>query len=243
MLQLNSLNTKDYDEKIKGFSKDRRTNENISSYAGLSTTDETMTLASVKLEVQQKISKIVHPFQEGLTTNLIIQLLFDYFSIRYGIQTYEEVYFLIINNFTTIESGLKNVFKTLKKQTCNEWFEKDLIYQNDYSIPSELFYDKTDDKNYFESPTLLKSYVYEDSYVYNNFSYNERLFLNSLIMKENNIESWFKNFEGTTAFCLISNEGIKFYPDFLIKTKDGFVWIYEIKGYGDYNITQKEEMI
>lgn len=207
-----------------------------------------LTIGATKSEVFYYLLKIKNHFKAGVSPLLLIQLFHDLFTEKFESQSYEETYNLIANNQSMIENYLNNVFNELLQEIYEPKLVDSSFYEQNYQIPEALAYrnnlSSCNDLTGVIRDPLLACYVYEKPFVSDKLQSTEQAFVNKIngMVNYAQINYWFKNSTKSDSFFLMRPDGLRFYPDFLIQTQDGTVWIYEIKGYADSNLDNNEEM-
>lgn len=105
--------------------------------------------------------------------------------------------------------------------------KKEIIVDEKWEIPVSISYNN----NYTSRPVKLS--IIEPFYEYNNASTPEKLFVDYLESKKNEIEWWFKNGQRDGTFFAIpyieNGEDEVFYIDWIIKYKDGRLGLFDTK--------------
>lgn len=96
----------------------------------------------------------------------------------------------------------------------------------DFSIPEFEIYPNINQKRDYKKYALSPCYIKEDSKI-------EAEFIEEYLEKNNEIEFWYKNWvRKETYFWVLYNYEWKqsvFYPDFIVKYKNGKIWIFDTK--------------
>lgn len=137
----------------------------------------------------------------------------------------------ILNNRDKIMKFIQNVLLSYKyevnennSKNQKEYKDLDFVLKNSENFNSEEY----------EKIKECENYAYNECYLRTNRPKTERFFEQSLI-KEETIEWWYKNKDnGRENFGIGYKENnIKktFYPDYIVKYKNGDIGIYEVKSY------------
>ena len=137
------------------------------------------------------------------------------------------------------ELCLKEVIETYRIQ-----HEAEATYQAfeyDWRLPSQLHFSSDE----VETNLLLQRYAYAPAYLFKNRSLPEKT-LESVLETHPEVAWWYKNGDAGRdhlGIGYLTADGVQrtFYPDYLIKTIDGTLWVYETKGYGTANLDEHIE--
>lgn len=133
--------------------------------------------------------------------------------------------------FEHILSQAIDRYKVVKDQEVRERIEQSEQWY-DFELKPEQFYNEHADEQ-----TSAKNYVYEPCYLNIDRSQPERSFEAFLGKNSNKIDWWWKNGENKLDYYGIKYEYqgsiYTFYPDYLVKLKDGRLGIFEVKETND----------
>ncbi|MDQ7023898.1 MAG: hypothetical protein Q9M97_10545 [Candidatus Gracilibacteria bacterium] len=176
--------------------------------------------------------KTLEGFVSGLnisrSSRILKQSIFSFFNHYLGFENKSqfEILRIIITNSPYFEHIVKKAiknFEPLRQERINRKFPKEFY---DYSILEfEVFSEKAeiyDFKKYFQTP----AYFVKDSNLELDFAQN-------YLEKNIDIEYWYKNGVSNKVYFGVEYESEgksrTFYPDFIVKYKDGKIGIFDTK--------------
>lgn len=191
----------------------------------------------VALECKSFLKKYLRPFgDQDFETNYqtfmdALRRLFIYHVsetttpslIQYHMTTYRE----------TWEACLTDIIDFYRTHHEDEATYKE--YEYEWSLPTELVFAREE----VDLDLVFKRYAYSPSFLLQKRSKPEREF-ESVLESHPDVEWWYKNGDAGREHLGIgytTADGVRrtFYPDYLVKTLDDTLWVYETKGYGEAN--------
>jgi type III restriction enzyme len=133
--------------------------------------------------------------------------------------------------FEHILSKAMDMYKGVKEKEVKERIEESEQWYN-FELSAEIFYNQ-----YADEIVKVKNYAYEPCYLNADRSQPEKSFENFLNVNSSKIDWWWKNGENKLDYFGIKYEYqgsvYTFYIDYLVKLKNGSIYIFEVKETND----------
>lgn len=191
--------------------------------------DGTIGIQQMETEVYKAfilfIRSVCSPFAPVDSMGCMRTAIYKYFEKELGINNYYRIQKIILskeNNqaFIGIISKAKDYYKQEMIAKLKE--TKDIEFY-DWAIPEKLNYSNKYSEKNCQSSIMKPFFRNSRSRIEENFI--------DVVNDSSNVEWWFRNGESDRQFfAVLRTDGAAFYPDFIVKFKNGSIGIFDTKG-------------